>query len=125
MRWKRPILIASAVLIGVLPGFFFVFAGAFTDAPAGFAHPERLLSYVLVVASYAALGAVFAWLGPGEGWRWGVWGGLAAVLMLAWYTTREPQAWGLHLFYGLLAVGAAAAAGHVVSRAKARRTIEA
>lgn len=89
--------------LGVFLGFFFVFAGVFSDGPTSLVHPERLLSFGLVVGSYfAATFGVTRWSPLPFTMAWGVVCAPAFGMLLS-YAVREPGILGLGIVYLVLA----------------------
>jgi len=115
---RRAALAVVAVLAGILPAFFLVFNSVFTDSGGP---GERAFAFLLVGIGYGILGLVFGWLEPHERWRWGLWWAAAAVVILVWYTTREPQLVVLNFIVGLIALLAGMGGGEFGSRLRARR----
>jgi len=74
-----------ALIAGVLAGFFIVFNSVFSDVGSA---GERIFSFVLVVIVYAVLGLIFGYLAGS--WNVSLPLAIPAVLLVLWYTFREP-----------------------------------
>lgn len=104
LHWK-PFALA---VVGLLPLFFVIFAGLFTDGPNLF-HPERFVSYGLAIFAYGGLSlAAFKLRArPVEVW---VSLGVPLVLFEVWYVSREAGALAAAFLYaGFVAVAILAA----------------
>jgi hypothetical protein len=93
-----------ALFLGILPGFFIVFSGVFTDPSTV---SERIGSLLIAFFVYGILGLIF-----------GRWTSLppigstlllnaTSIIILVWYTFRESGSWPLHLLYLLIGIGGA------------------
>jgi peptidoglycan/LPS O-acetylase OafA/YrhL len=78
----------ACVVLSLLAAFFLVFNGLFTDGPEGMGHPERLVSFGLILAGYGLLGATSARLAR-PWWAWPVVLALPALAVCALYAARE------------------------------------
>ena len=94
---------ALAFAVGVPLAFFFVFGPLFTDGPAGFVHPERMISYGRSFGVYVVAGALFGLALPR---RWSIVCALdsAAVFLATLYALKEPGIAMLAIAYATLAV---------------------
>jgi len=101
-------------IAGLPLAFFLVFAGVFSDV---FSLADRLVSLALTGGGYAAAGAIAGYMS--RRLNLALWLAMPAVIILVWYTTREPQAFVLHLLYGVVAVSASLAGSTLGSRTTA------
>lgn len=79
---------AACVVLSLLAAFFLVFNGLFSDGPRDPGHPERLVSYGLILAGYGLLGATSARLAR-PWWGWPVGLAVPAVALCVLYPIRE------------------------------------
>src|SRR5262245_26847509 len=91
---------AGALALSILPAVFCVFQPLFTDTTT---LGEHALSLGLAAVAYLALGALLGYGWPAGGVRWGLLISVPALLLVAWYTLREPGHLGLHLAYAVVA----------------------
>jgi hypothetical protein len=114
----RQLSYVIAFLVGILPAFFIVFNAIFSDV---FSTADRVMTFLLVAVAYTALGALFGFFAPMAAWQVGLWLSLPAILIVAWYSTREPGQWLLHLTYLILTLAFASLGAYVGSRLGERR----
>jgi hypothetical protein len=107
-----------ALSIGALPAFFVVFNAIFADAGS---IAERIVTFVLTILSYGILGLACGFFLAAAAWRLGLWVSCPAIVIVIWYSMREGERLLLHLFYLVLAVGAASFGAYAGSRLRARR----
>jgi hypothetical protein len=93
-----------ALTVRAVAAFFVIFNAIFTDVGSA---GERLITFLLVVVVYGTLGGTFGAAAPGSAWKWAIWINLPAIVLVAWYSAREPQQIPLHLAYLALSLGAA------------------
>jgi hypothetical protein len=93
---------AIALVAGVLAGFFIVFNSVFSDVTSA---GERIFSFVLVVIVYAVLGLIFGYLAGS--WAVSLPLAIPAVLLVLWYTFREPGTLLLNFVYIVVTLAAA------------------
>jgi hypothetical protein len=110
-----------AVIAGIPPAFFLVFNAIFSD---GGSVPERIFSFFLVIMAYGILGLVFGLVRPRPSWRWGLWIGLPAFIIVVWYSYLEADRLLLHFLYLVAAFTPACLAGLAGARLSARRKKE-
>lgn len=75
----------SAVLAGIVIGFFGVLVSVFTDGTAG----ERLTAIAVILLIYFFLSAFFAYFLHRYSWVWGLYVGVPAVILLGFYSRTE------------------------------------
>ena len=116
---KLTSLIGSILALGVgfLAAFFIIFNALFADI---FSPVDRLITLLIVVVVYGIIGGAFGFSAPGSAWKWALWIDLPAIVIVAWYTTREPQRWLLHLAYLVVSIGAAALGAYAGSQLRLR-----
>jgi hypothetical protein len=78
----------ACVVLSLLAAFFLVFNGLFSDGPKDPSHPERLISYGLILAGYGLLGATSARLAR-PWWGWPVGLAVPALALCILYPIRE------------------------------------
>ncbi len=98
----------SAVLLGVVWGFFVAFNAVFSDVFGTTAYVQAMF-YVL--GAYALLGIAFGLVWPERSWRWAVWLTPPAAVMLVLYTFSEAGTAGWNLTVLALCVAGAALGG--------------
>jgi hypothetical protein len=79
---------AASVVLSLLAAFFLVFNGLFSDGPSQVGHPERLVSYGLILAGYGLLGATSARLAR-PWWGWPLVLALPALGLCVLYPIKE------------------------------------
>ena len=79
---------AACVVLSLLAAFFLVFNGLFSDGPSDPGHPERLVSYGLILVGYGLLGATSARLAR-PWWGWPVGLAVPALALCVLYPIRE------------------------------------
>jgi len=81
----KTLAMVTAVVAGVLLGFFGVFNSVFSDGGT----LERLITIAIVLIIYAGLGALWGFFAPEQPWRWVLALALPGVIFLAVYMLRE------------------------------------
>ncbi|NMC26929.1 MAG: hypothetical protein GYA42_02165 [Syntrophomonadaceae bacterium] len=81
---KRMVMV-TAVLLGILLGFFGVFNSVFADGGT----LERLVTVAVVLIIYAGLGALWGFFAPERPWRWVLALALPGIIFLAVYMLKE------------------------------------
>ena len=107
-----------ALVAGCLAAFFVLFNVLFSDIISPI---DRLTTLLLVAVVYGIVGGVFGFGSPGMVWKWALWVDLPAIIIVAWYTTHEPQRWLLHLAYLALSIAATAVGAYAASQLRLRR----
>lgn len=102
-----------AFAAGLVAAFFVVFNSLFSDVSS---LNDRAATLVLTTVTYAVLGGVFGTFSRTQGWKWGLWVSLPAIVLVALYSTHEPERLLLHLLYLSLALGPASLAAYIASR---------
>lgn len=77
--------IILSVFVGVFIGFFGALLSVFTDGSLN----ERLVVIALVLLVYFAVGGIFGFLLSRYSWKWGLYIGVPAVLILVFYSWDE------------------------------------
>src|SRR5690242_13393551 len=73
MNANQVAIAAGAVILSLMGAFFLVFNGLFSDGPTNPSHPERLVSFGLILAGYGLLGATGSRVAkPWWGWPLGL-----------------------------------------------------
>jgi hypothetical protein len=106
-----------ALAVGCLAAFFILFNVVFTDV---FSLVDRLSTFLLVVVVYGIIGGAFGFGSLVNAWKWALWINLPAIVIIAWYTTHEPQRWLLHLAYLALSITATAIGTYAASQIRLR-----
>lgn len=75
----------TAVVAGILLGFFGVFNSVFSDGGTF----ERLITIAIVLIIYAGLGGLWGFFSPQSPWRWVLALALPGIVFLAVYILRE------------------------------------
>ncbi|HRY12645.1 MAG TPA: hypothetical protein P5309_03635 [Syntrophomonadaceae bacterium] len=106
---KNIIGIILAIAIGIFIGFFGVVNSVFSDGPMD----ERLVFIGIILVVYAGLGAVWGFLLPERGWKWGLYLGVPGAVGLLLFMLSEFTLFGYFLLYAaaLLAVACLGAWG--------------
>ncbi|MDD4776060.1 MAG: hypothetical protein PHG75_06085 [Syntrophomonas sp.] len=82
---KDILAVILAIALGILVGFFGVVNSVFSDGPMD----ERLVFIVLILVVYAILGAIWGYLLPRRGWRWGLFLGIPGAIGLLLFMLSE------------------------------------
>ena len=114
-------LITSLIgfIIGIIPGFFIVFNSVFSDSSGSIL--ERLVTFLLVIISYAILGLAFGFMGREKPWVWSTSISLPAIVILVLYSFKEPHLIGLNLFYLCLTFASVWFGSYIGLRLRARK----
>lgn len=99
-----------ALGVGVLIGFFGVFVSVFSDSPTS----ERMLTVLVILLIYLALGFIWGYWQPRYSGWWGVMLGLPGAIGLVLYMLKEPNF--LYIVYALLIIGLASFGSYSASR---------
>lgn len=102
---KRVFGLALAVLTGVLIGFFGAFNSVFSDGGVG----ERLITIIVVLLVYGALGFIWGFIDPFFGWKWGLLLGAPGALFIGLFLLNEWQLFMLLYIVLIIAVPLAGA----------------
>ncbi|MEQ8236007.1 MAG: hypothetical protein ABRQ23_04465 [Syntrophomonadaceae bacterium] len=81
----KTLVMVTAVLAGILLGFFGVFNSVFSDGGTF----ERLTTIAIVLIIYAGLGALWGFFSPQSPWRWLLALALPGVIFLFLYMLGE------------------------------------
>jgi hypothetical protein len=95
---KHVIGVNLALIVGILLGFFGVFASVFSDG----ALKERLIVIAVILLIYYLLSGVWGYLLPDYSWKWGLFIGIPGVLFLGFFMLREFNAY--YLIYMVLII---------------------
>lgn len=106
-----------AVIAGIVAGFFIVFNSIFSDVSDS---GERVFSFALVIGVYGILGLLFGFLA--RSWKAGLALAAPAVLLVVWYSSREPENFPLHVAYIVVTVGTAWVGAYWGARLRNRAT---
>ncbi|HUR25838.1 MAG TPA: hypothetical protein VM327_07495 [Candidatus Thermoplasmatota archaeon] len=117
---RRGIAIAVAIPLGLVLGFFFVFAPLFTDGPGSLGDPERVASLALTAGVFVVAALLVAWISRGDGWSLLALG-LPGVAIAAWYVLREPGVAELAAAYVTLVAIALVSGRMLALRVRRRR----
>jgi hypothetical protein len=109
-RALRLLVYVAAASVGAVPAFFVVFNAIFSD---GGSTIERIVTYILTVVAYGILGIAFGLFSSAAWWVLGFWISVPAIVIVAWYSTREMGRLLLHVSYPVLAVGSASLGARV------------
>lgn len=90
MNANQVAIAASSVILSLLAAFFLVFNGLFSDGPKDPSDPQRLVSFLLIVAGYGLLGATGSRIAR-PWWGWPVGLAVPALAICILYPIKEPN----------------------------------
>lgn len=73
---------------------------------------DRIVVFAQVAAVFAISGAVFGYLSPQNGWKWGLWLGGPSLVIIVLYNRREPAPLLYLLYVSIIFLTACAGANY-------------
>ena len=114
---KDIIGIIVAIALGIFIGFFGVVNSVFSDGPMD----ERLVFIGIILVVYAGLGAIWGFMLPERGWKWGLYLGGPGALGLLLFMLSEFTLFGYFVLYMVALLAAACLGGWGGSRLRSSR----
>lgn len=100
---KDIVAIILAIALGILIGFFGVVNSVFSDGPMD----ERLVFIAIILVVYALLGAIWGFLLPQRGWRWGLFLAMPGAVGLFLFMLSELSLFAPFILYMIALLGVA------------------